>query len=47
MIDAYCGDCDKQVELIERNVYKAYDDDGNLYVNIRCPHCDEYEEIKL
>lgn len=47
MISAYCGDCDRQIELTQRNVFKGYDDEGNLYVNIECSNCGEYEEVLL
>jgi RNase P subunit RPR2 len=47
MISAYCGNCDKQIELTKRSVVKEHDDEGNLYVNIICPRCNDYEEILI
>lgn len=45
-IRGYCGECDKQIELRPKNTYIAVDEDGNEFVMIRCPWCDDYEEIK-
>jgi hypothetical protein len=47
MISAYCGDCDKQIELTNRTVLKGYTLNGELCVRIVCTHCDDVEEVLL
>lgn len=47
MISGYCGDCDKTIELTESNVFEVIEADDNRYVNIKCPFCEEYEEVRL
>ncbi len=46
-IHGYCGNCDEQIELHEGTVFQVVGDDGRLYVNIQCPWCEDYEEVKL
>jgi uncharacterized protein YlaI len=43
-MNGYCGDCDKQVELVESHIEKEKLN-NTVYVYLVCPWCDEKELI--
>jgi hypothetical protein len=43
-MNGYCGDCDEQIEFVERNIRKDKLN-NTVYIYLICPYCEDEELI--
>jgi phage FluMu protein Com len=46
LVKGYCGNCNENFEFYYNSTYLVEADDGSLYINIKCPRCDDYDEVE-